>query len=57
MVQGVKDLALSLRQLRSLLQQGFDPWPKNCMLCGKKRKKEKEKSKLGVPTVAQQEQT
>ena len=29
MVQWVKDLALSLQQLRSLLWRGFDPWPWN----------------------------
>ena len=27
--QGVKDLALSLQQLRSLLWLQFDPWPRN----------------------------
>ena len=27
MVQHVKDPALSLHQLRSLLWHGFDPWP------------------------------
>ena len=33
MVQQVKDLALSLQWLRSLLCCGFDPWPGNfCML-------------------------
>ena len=32
--QWVKELVLSLQQLRSLLQDGFDPWPGNShMLC------------------------
>ena len=29
MAQRVKDLTLSLHQLESLLQCGFDPWPRN----------------------------
>ena len=36
----VKDLALPLQWLRSLLWYGFDPWPRNI-----KKKKEKEKKR------------
>ena len=43
MVQWVKDLALALQQLWSLLWSRFDPWPGNLYMpqaqTGKKKKK------------------
>ena len=49
-VQWVKDLALSLQKLRSLLWHGFIPWPKNfhmpqALKKKKKKKKEREREK------------
>lgn len=43
MTQQIKDLALLLQQLVSLLWQGFDPWPMNSRtpLSAAKRKKKK----------------
>ena len=35
-VQGVKDLALSLQRLGSLLWSRFDPWPRNFCMAKKK---------------------
>ena len=45
MAQQVKDLALSLQGLRSLLWHEFHPWPENLQVLSmqaKKKKKEKE---------------
>ena len=39
MAQWVKDLVLSLQQLRSLLWHGFDPWPRNFHMPGGEAKK------------------
>ena len=40
MVQWVKDLALSLQELRLLLCHRFNPWPRNsCMLWAQPKKK------------------
>ena len=47
--QWVKDLALSLGQLRVLLRCGFNPWPRKFhMLQVWPRKKEKENFERGV---------
>ena len=43
MVQQVKDLALSLQWLGSLLWLGFDLWPGNCHMLQAKQKKKKKK--------------
>ena len=45
--QRVKDPALSLQQLRSLLWHRFDPWPRTfkCCRCGQKKRKEKKRKK------------
>ena len=40
-VQQVKDPALSLQWLRSLLRSGFDPWAGICHKCCPKKKKKK----------------
>ena len=45
MVQQVKDLALSLQQLRSLLWSRFDPWPRNFHMPWVQTKKKKKKRK------------
>ena len=46
MAQWVKDLVLSLQQLRVLLWYGFIPWPGNMHLpCVQPKKKEKVKKK------------
>ena len=48
MAQQVKDLALSLQQLRSLICPGFDPWPRNFHLpwvWPKSKNKNKNKNK------------
>ena len=46
MAQQVKDLALSLQQLRSLLWCRFSPWPGN--LDTDKKKRERESVWVGV---------
>ena len=44
MAQRIKDQALSLHWLESLLWHGFNPWPKNfCMLWMLEKKKKKKK--------------
>ena len=49
MVQHVKDPALSLQQLGSLLWHGFAPWPGNFhMLQMQPKKKQKKKGNGGV---------
>ena len=48
----VKDLALSLLWLRSLLWWGFDPWPGNfCMPWAWQKKKKKKKKKRAEETA------
>lgn len=45
MDQHIKDLALSVQQLRSLLWRQFDPWPKSFLMpwaWPKKRERERE---------------
>ena len=47
--QRVKDLALSLQWLRSLLWCAFDPWPRNfCMPCVQSRQTKGKKKSLVV---------
>ena len=43
MVQGGKDLALSLQRLTLLLRQGFNPWPENFLYAASAAKKRKKK--------------
>ena len=42
--QWVKDSALSLQQLETLLQQGFDPWPRNFHILQAQPKKKRRNS-------------
>ena len=44
-MQGVKDPALSLQQLRFLLWHRFDPWPRNLHMPWAQSKREKKKKK------------
>ena len=46
--QWVKNLALSLKQLRSLLWHGFNPWPGNYRRHGQKKKKKTQGKALEV---------
>ena len=50
MVQGVKDPALSLKQLRSLMWSWFNPWPGNFHMPQVQLKK-KEKKKAAVVLI------
>ena len=43
MAQQVKDLALSLQWLESLVWHGFDPWPRNFHMPRAQTKKKKER--------------
>ena len=45
MMQWVKDLALSMQRLVSLLWRGFDSWPGNCHMLQAWQKKKKERKK------------
>ena len=52
MVQGMKDPALSLQQLRSLLRHRFDPWPGNFHMSRvwpKKRDSSIDELEVGLP--------
>ena len=47
MAQWVKDLALSLLWLMSLLSCGFNPWPgKFCMIYAQPKRKERKEKKI-----------
>ena len=48
MAQGVKDPALLLLWLRSMLWRKFNPWPGNFYIPWSQPKKEKEKSMLSL---------